>query len=86
MLRCMRTTLTLDDDVAAMLRRVREERNVSLNEAVNQALRQGLPNLAQLPRREGPYRTPSASLGRCLVEQIDDIADVLAIAESPSYR
>jgi hypothetical protein len=81
----MRTTLTLDDDVAALLRRVQETRKVSLKEAVNEALRQGLQQMATPPRRQ-PYRTPSVSLGRCLIGSIDDVADALAAAEGEAFR
>jgi hypothetical protein len=81
----MRTTLTLDDDVAALLRRVQETRKVSLKEAVNEALRQGLLQMATPLRRE-PYRTPAVSLGRCLIGSIDDVADALAAAEGEAFR
>jgi hypothetical protein len=81
----MRTTLTLDDDVAALLRRVQEARKVSLKEAVNEALRQGLLQMA-IPSCRPPYRTSSVSLGRCLLGSIDDIAEILAAAEGESFR
>jgi hypothetical protein len=42
----MRTTLTLDDDVAALLKRVLAGRRDGLKAVVNEALRQGLlPNV-----------------------------------------
>lgn len=47
----MRTTLTLDDDVAAMLRQVAKERGISFKEAVNTALRAGLTADVPRPRR-----------------------------------
>jgi len=43
----MRTTLTLDDDVAAALERLRRTRNASLKDLVNEALRRGLDNIAE---------------------------------------
>jgi Arc/MetJ family transcription regulator len=42
----MRTTLTLDDDVAAQLAWLREERKLSLRDAVNMAMRKGINPLA----------------------------------------
>ena len=42
MLRCMRTTLTLAPDVAALPRRVRHADGSSYRAVVNEALRQGL--------------------------------------------
>ena len=82
----MRTTLSLDDDVAAALERVRKTREISFKEAVNQALRQGLRELTLPARPRRPYRTPSASLGRCLQPSLDDVAEVLAVAEGEDYR
>ena len=38
----MRTTLTLDDDVAAQLKTMTRERGISFKEAVNSVLRAGL--------------------------------------------
>jgi ribbon-helix-helix CopG family protein len=35
----MRTTLTIDDDVAAQLERLRRERDVTLKDIINEALR-----------------------------------------------
>jgi hypothetical protein len=81
----MRTTLTLDEDVVAALRRVQAARGMSFKAVVNTALREGLQRLdAPQPRR--PYRTPSRSLGRCLIGNMDDVAEVLAIAEGDAYR
>ena len=56
----MRTTLTLDDDVAAMLRQVAKERGISFKEAVNSTLRNGLTGGAPQPRR---FRVRSFDLG-----------------------
>jgi hypothetical protein len=41
----VRTTLTLDDDVARLLERVRKRRGITLKELVNKALREGLARL-----------------------------------------
>jgi hypothetical protein len=82
----MRTTLSLDDDVAALLGRARELRKAGLKEVVNDALRQGLQQMVQPRARTRVYRTPSASLGRCLVSSLDDVAEVLAIAEGDSFK
>lgn len=49
----MRTTVTLDDDVAAALQAVMRERGISFKEALNTAIRSGLAE-ANPPSR--PYR------------------------------
>ena len=81
----MRTTLTLDPDVAALLERVRGQGGLSLKEAVNEGLRRGLRVLAEPDPPPPPYRTPSTSLGRCLVGSLDDVAEALAVAEGEDF-
>lgn len=46
----MRTTITLDDDVAAAVGRLRRERGVGMSEAVNQLARAGLTVKRARPR------------------------------------
>ena len=86
MRRCMRTTLTLDDDVAAKLNHLRKTRRESLRDLVNEGLRRGLAQLAGRPKRQEPFRTTSAALGRCLIGNVDNVSDALAIAEGESFR
>ncbi len=82
----MRTTLTLDDDVAAQLERLRKAHRAGMKEIVNEALRVGFKQLARGPTKGTPYRTTEADLGRCLLGDVDSAADVLAVAEGESYR
>jgi hypothetical protein len=82
----MRTTLTLDDDVAALIARMRRDRKLSLKALINEALRQGLKQMTAPPPRRPAYRTKSVSLGRCLLGNLDDVAEALAIAEGESFR
>ena len=56
----MRTTVTLDDDVAAALQAVMRERGVSFKEALNEMVRAGL-GAALAPAR--PYRLVPSKLG-----------------------
>ncbi len=82
----MRTTLSLEDDVARLLERLRRQRGGSFKKLVNEALREGLARLAapRAPRKR--QRTKGAALGRCLVGSVDDISDVLATAEGERFR
>ena len=82
----MRTTLTLDTDVAALLRRIREADKRSLKAVVNDALRQGLRQMATPSASRVRYRTPPVDLGRCLVGSLDDVTEVLAVAEDERFR
>ena len=87
MLRCMRTTLALDDDVASILDRMRRAQHVALRDAVNEALRRGLREMAapRLPRKKR-YETRVANLGACLVRNIDDVSETLAVTEGGGFR
>lgn len=60
----MRTTITLDPDTEAVVRRRMRERGVSFKQAVNDTIREGA-------RRGGaaePFRTASARLGIPVVD------------------
>jgi len=82
----MRTTLTLDKDVAAVIERLRKTRRQSLRDIVNEALREGLKHLAEPRRKRKPFRTETVDLGRCLLVNVDNVAEILAIAESESFK
>ncbi len=82
----MRTTLTLDDDVAALVARARRARKAPLREVVNEALRRGLRDLVSAPATRAPFATRSVALGRCLVGSIDDVAEALSVAEGEGFK
>ena len=82
----MRTTLTIEDDVAKLLESVRRARNTSLKVIINDALRQGLRDMTKPPRRRKPYETRSVSLGRCQLANLDDISEVIAVAEGDTFK
>ena len=58
-MRGMRTTLTLDEDVAARLQHLTRERGISFKVAVNETLRAGLGSDVQARA----YRLPTYSMG-----------------------
>jgi hypothetical protein len=77
----MRTTVTLDPDVAAGVRALAAERGVSFKEALNSSVRRGL---GRDRAGDEPYRVPSRRLG--LREGVDldkaaRLADYLEDAE-----
>ena len=86
MFRCMRTTLILDDDVAAALQRLRKNRDASLKGLVNEALRRGLAEMSAKPKRRALLRTRSVALGRVRIASIDSAAEALDIAEDEALR
>ena len=82
----MRTTLTLDDDVAAALERLRKSRNANLKDLINDALRRGLRDLSNQTKRRERFRTRSVALGQLRVAGLDNIREALAIAEGETYK
>lgn len=82
----MRTTLTIEDDVAALIERIRERRKSSLKAVVNEALRQGLKHIQTPARSRRRYHTAVVSLGACLPGNLDDVTEALAIAEGENFR
>jgi len=45
-----------------------------------------LERLASPPRRREPFRTSAVSLGGCRIGSIDNVAELLAVAEGDSFR
>ena len=80
----MRTTLSLDDDVAAQLEAYRKKERIGLKEAVNSALRRGLAELDQ-PKERHPFQTEPVDMGRCLFPNLDNVWEVLAEAEGDDH-
>ena len=56
----MRTTVTLDPDVAAKLKQAARDRGVSFKEALNASVRRGLSETRAAPR---PFRVRARPLG-----------------------
>ena len=72
----MRTTLTIDPDVAVQLERLRRDQGLSLKVVVNRALRLGLQRIgSSRPNRR--FETRVADTGRCLLPDVDRVADFL---------
>lgn len=71
----MRTTVNLDDDVAAAVQRLRDERRLGLSEAVNELARAGLASAA--PRRQR-FKQRTADLGLRI-----DVTNVAEALERP---
>ena len=82
----MRTTLTLDPDVASLAQRLQRARGQSFKAIVNEALRSGLRAMAAPSGPPVVYRTPEVDLGRCRIGSLDDVAEVLVVAEGEEFR
>ena len=82
----MRTTLTIEDDVAAAIRRLRRVRKASMKQIVNEALRRGIRDMTVRKRRRAIFRTRSVDLGSLLIAGLDNIGEVLAAAEGEVFK
>jgi hypothetical protein len=82
----MRTTLSLDDDVAALLQQIQKKRDATLKQVVNEALRRGLEHMTQPAVPEKPFRTQPVNLGKCYFPNLDNTWEVLAEAEGDLHK
>jgi hypothetical protein len=82
----MRTTLTLDEDVAAKLKAEARRSGRSFRNVVNDTLRQGLLS-RRAASRQTPFKVDARDLGQLLPGlSLDSVADLLEQAEGPLYR
>ena len=77
----MRTTIRLDDDVAAAVERLRRERGLGLSEAANELIRAGLRRRTPRARR---FRQRTEALG--LRIDVTNVAEALEHLEGPAAR
>jgi hypothetical protein len=75
----MRTTVDLDDDVAAAVQRLRRDRRMGLSEAVNHLARTGLT----VPPDRRPFRQRSVRLGVRL--DVSNVAEALEQLDGPAH-
>jgi hypothetical protein len=78
----MRTTLTLDDDVAAAVTRRRRELHHSLKQEVNDLIRAGLTHMEQEQPEVPRFRVKPLPVGELLIP-VDDVSTALDVAEGP---
>jgi hypothetical protein len=77
----MRTTVTLDKDVAAAVDRLRRTEDIGVSEALNRLARAGLVDKGVRKR----FRQRAASMGPFQVD-VSNVADALEAVEGPHHR
>lgn len=80
----MRTTLTLDDDIAAKARRAMSVTGLPFKAVINQALRVGIESVLT-PRPARPYRTTPRPMGLREGLSYDNISELLAVTEGEKH-
>ena len=82
----MRTTLTLDDDVAAKLKAAARREDRPFKEVVNDALRRGLASRKSASPASA-FKVQARDLGALRPGvSLDNIADLVEQAEGPQHR
>lgn len=82
----MRTTMTLDDDIAAKLKAEVRRSGRSFRETVNEMLRRGLSTKHSRSTKE-PFSVMTRDLGKLLPGlTLDSVADLLEQVEGPLHR
>ena len=76
----MRTTVSLDEDVAAAVRQLRRERGFGVSEALNRLARAGLT----VKRSGPPFRQRVVRLR--LKVDVTNVAEALELLDGPSAR
>ncbi|TWF74873.1 ribbon-helix-helix CopG family protein [Pseudonocardia hierapolitana] len=77
----MRTTVNLDDDVAAAVEQLRKERGMGVSSALNELARRGLAH-GGIPK---PRFAQQTSSGGARIDLID-VADALDLLDGPPSR
>ena len=86
MLRCVRTTIDFEPDVAAELSRRRSDGRRTLREDVNRLVRLGLVReREQVAGARGHFSTPTFDSGPPLVS-VDDVETAVRHAEGEDHR
>lgn len=80
----MRTTLTLDPDIAAKARRVTATSNKPFKEVINTALRVGLDQMLAPPPVK-PYQTKPRPMGLRPGFSYDNISDLIVAGEGEQH-
>ncbi|HSR95024.1 MAG TPA: ribbon-helix-helix protein, CopG family [Solirubrobacterales bacterium] len=77
----MRTTITLSDDVAAGIDKLRRERGLGLSEAVNDLIRTGLMDRGTKPRVEFPTHDMGIGID---VRDIGEAIEAIELHDGPA--
>lgn len=81
----MRTTLTLDEDVADKLKAESRRAGRSFRDIVNETLRRGLVSRRESSPRK-PFKVKARDLGLRPGLSLDNVAELLEQVEGPTFR
>ena len=76
----MRTTVTLDRDIAAAVEQLRRTEGIGPSEALNRLARAGL----SVPTKRKKFRQRTVDVG--LLIDVSNVAEAIELAEGPDHR
>jgi len=83
----MRTTLTIDEDVAAKLKAEARRAGRPFRDVVNETLRQGLATKSKPPGKRAPFTINVRDLGELKPGlSLDNVAELIEQLEGPLHR
>jgi hypothetical protein len=82
----MRTTITIDDDIAAEIARIRRNEGLGLKDVINDLLREGARAKRPPVKKRKPFRTEPIANVTPLLANFDNIAEVIALVEGEFYK
>jgi predicted CopG family antitoxin len=75
----MRTTVSIRDDLALELERIRKERDVSFKQVLNEAVERGVVEMRQKPKEQRrPFRIRTFDLGKPLFNGPEELKELIA--------
>lgn len=81
----MRTTLTIEPDVAAKAKKAVQVTGLPFKSLINQALRIGIDSVLA-PKKSRPYQTKGHAMGLRKGLSYDNIHELLSLAEGEDFR
>jgi hypothetical protein len=85
MMRIMRTTITIDDDVLERARALAAKLRTPFKSVINEALRSGLDQVER-PTEQKPYKTRPHAMGLKPGRNLDNIQELLSQVEGEDAR
>ena len=80
----MRTTLTIDSDVAAKAKEAMRKTGLPFKQLINKALRSGI-DIVLMPPTSKPYSTQGRPMGLRKGLSYDNISELLSISEGENH-
>jgi len=67
------------------LKRLRKQRGLRFKSLIDQVLREGIKSMSAPAKKRTVFHTRSVDLGSCRTANVDNVAEVLAVAEGESF-